>query len=222
MEKHLTYWWFSQLKTENSGVAWYGKNDISEGVGVSWCALNNPFPNKKIKSISFAAPEGNGIYTLFAITLSNQEHYIPVKPTSYGGPDNWAASTAMSAMIEGLAGIKNAKSSEAYSSAIISPKWITTKADKVFVTARFAASKAYVSYKYFNDTGKKQINLLLTGSGKNIKLHLLLPDAASEAITISKDGKAISFQNMMTPEGAKYVDSDIVLTGTSSIVIQYK
>ena len=34
MDKQLVYWWFSSLKTDHSGVAWYGKNDVSKGVGV--------------------------------------------------------------------------------------------------------------------------------------------------------------------------------------------
>ena len=53
MDKQLTYWWFSELKTDYSGIAWYGKNDVSEGVGVSWCAIDNPHPEKKIKSLLY-------------------------------------------------------------------------------------------------------------------------------------------------------------------------
>ncbi|MEJ1241672.1 hypothetical protein WBG78_26225 [Chryseolinea sp. T2] len=51
MGKQLTYWWFSQLQTTHSGIAWYGNNDISKGIGLSWCAIDNPYPDKKISKI---------------------------------------------------------------------------------------------------------------------------------------------------------------------------
>jgi hypothetical protein len=50
-----------------------------------------------------------GIYEVMGISLSNQYHYIAPKDESYGGPDNWAAANGMSALIEGLAGVKNAR-----------------------------------------------------------------------------------------------------------------
>ena len=113
--KQLTYWWFSELKTDYSGIAWYGKNKVSEGIGLSWCAINNPEPQKQITSLVIEAPAGNGIYTIFAISVSDRRHQLPVNPVSYGGPDNWAAATAMAAMVEGLAGVKNTEGTRAYS-----------------------------------------------------------------------------------------------------------
>ena len=206
MEKHLTYWWFSQLKTDHSGIAWYGKNDISEGVGISWCAINNPAPGKKIKNIILQSPEGDGIYTLLALTLADREHYVPVKPTSFGGPDNWAAATAMAALAEGLAGVKNAKGSQAYSTARVSPRWASTASDSVNVCIRYAASGAYAAYQYRHQKNKKQIELLFTGSGKKIEAHILLPAEATEALTVLKDGKPVSFKNSVTGEGTRYAD----------------
>ena len=133
MDKQLTYWWFSELKTDYSGIAWYGKNTVSEGVGLSWCAINNPEPHKKINKLVLQSPEGDGIYTVFAITLSDKEHYVPVNPTSFGGPDDWAAATAMDAMVEGLAGVKDAPKTGTYSHPVIAPRWITTASDTVAV-----------------------------------------------------------------------------------------
>lgn len=169
MEKHLTYWWISQLKTDHSGIAWYGKNTVSEGVGLSWCALNNPSPATKIKSITFEAPESDGIYTLFALTLADRQHYVPVKPTSFGGPDNWAAATTMAAFVEGLAGITNSPDARTYSSAIVSPKWATTPTDSISICIRYAASNAYTAYNYYHHKAKKQIDLYITGGGKKNK-----------------------------------------------------
>ena len=134
MGKQLTYWWFSSLKTDYSGIAWYGKNEVSEGVGLSWCAINNPMPSKTITKIILQAPENNGIYTVFGITLSNQKHFVPINPVSFGGPDNWAAATAMAAMVEGLAGIKNGPQREAFSNPVIAARWVTTPANRISCT----------------------------------------------------------------------------------------
>lgn len=222
MEKQLTYWWFSQLKTDHSGIAWYSKNKVSEGVGLSWCALNNPSPNKKIKSISFNASAGNGIYTLFGLTLSDREHYVPVKATSYGGPDNWAASTAMAAMVQGLAGVDNGIKSEAFANALIAPRWASSKTDSVAVTIRFAASRGYVSYNYLHQKESKQIRMDIAGSGRQSQLHLLLPANASAAREVLQDGKPISFQNTVTTEGEHYVDAVLMYQGAASLVIRYQ
>jgi hypothetical protein len=221
MEKQLTYWWFSQLKTDYSGIAWYGKNDVSEGVGLSWCALNNPWPEKKLKSISFLAPETDGIYTLLGLTIANRQHYIPAKPTSYGGPDNWAAATAMAALVEGLAGVSNGKNGVAYSSTIISPRWTTTNSDSVSVCIRFAASKAYTAYQFRHDNARKTIELFVTGSGKNTKFHLLLPDGVVQVTRVTKEGRPVLF-TQSRDESSAYVnfDNDPLLPGR--ILISYQ
>ena len=219
MEKHLTYWWFPQLKTDHSGIAWYGKNGVSEGVGVSWCVINNPQPGKVISKIKIQSPEDNGIYTVFGITLANREHFVPVKPTSFGGPDNWAAATAMAGLVEGLAGVKNADGSQAYTTAHVAPRWITTASDSVKVCIRYAASKAYVAYQYYHDKNKKQIKLLLTGNGKKMEAHILLPDAA---ISVFKNGKPVAFKNTVSPENTKYADINIDNNAPAQLVIHYK
>ena len=222
MDKHLTYWWFPELKTDYSGIAWYGKNDISEGVGVSWCAINNPAPNKKISKIILQSPESDGIYTVIGITLSDRPHYVPVKPTSYGGPDNWAAATAMAALVEGLAGIKDTKGSQAYELPQIAPRWITTTADSINVCIRYAASKAYVAYQYHHQKNRKQIHLLVTGSGGRSEMHVLLPDQVKEAIAVIKNGKPITFRNVADAGDMTYVDFGIENTAPAEIIIQYK
>jgi hypothetical protein len=221
MEKHLTYWWFPQLKTDHSGIAWYGRNGVSEGVGLSWCVINNPQPAKIISKIKIQSPEDNGIYTVLGITLANREHYVPVKATSFGGPDNWAASTAMAAMVEGLAGIKNAKNSEAYSTARVAPRWTTTACDSVKVCARFAGSDGYLAYQYLHQESKKQIDVVLTGSSKKIEMHILLPEAAKGAISVLKNGKPIAFRNTLAADGIKYVDVNIENNSPAKLVVIY-
>jgi len=218
--KHLTYWWFSQLKTDRSGIAWYGKNDVSEGVGLSWCAIDNPDSQKIISKIILDAPADNGIYTVFGITLSNKPHYIPVNPVSFGGPDNWAAATAMAAFIEGLAGVKDVQNTEAFSTPIISPRWINTKANDVCVTIRYEASKGYISYKYKNIPEKKEIQIIGTGSGNRIIYHIQLPDKIKAARSVKRNNQNLLFKTF-TIENTSYVDFLVNDTNPVPIIIRY-
>jgi hypothetical protein len=222
MDKHLTYWWFSQLKTDYSGIAWYGKNAVSEGVGLSWCAIDNPEPGKIIQKIVLQAPEDNGIYTVFGLSLSDRPHYVPVKPTSFGGPDNWAAATAMAGLVEGLAGVKNAPDAQAYSTALIAPRWTTTGVDSIRVNIRYPASGAYVAYQYRHHPEKRQIELVLTGSGQALQGHVLLPEAAREVVSVSKNGAAHPFQSVRGAEGTRYADFAVENKTPCTLTIQYR
>lgn len=220
MGKQLTYWWFPELNTEHSGIGWYGKNDVSEGIGVSWCAIDNPHPEKKIKSIVLMASQNNNIYTVFAITLANEKHYVPVNPVSFGGPDDWAAATNMAALIEGLAGVKNAEKSEAFNEAVISPRWTTTQSDSVNVTVRYAASQGYVTYHYDLDTINKQIKIIATSGGKKMRFHILLPKKA-KVVSVESNNKSVSF-NQSQVEQSGYADFELIAERVQDVTINYK
>ena len=220
MDKQLTYWWFSELKTDYSGIAWHGKNAVSEGVGLSWCAINNPEPQKKISKLVLQSPEGDGIYTVFAVTLSDKEHYVPVKPTSFGGPDDWAAATAMAAMVEGLAGVKDAAKTEGYSHAVIAPGWITTASDTVRATIRYAASRGYVSYQYAHNKQQHTITITATTGGEKIFFRILLP-ANTKVQTVRSHNKNIVFKQS-TIEQSNYVNFDTDVQGAKTFEIKYE
>jgi hypothetical protein len=220
MGKHLAYWWFSQLKTDHSGIAWYGKNNVSEGVGISWCAIDNPLPQKKIKNIILSSGKNNNIYTVLAITLSNQKHYVPVNPISFGGPDDWAAATNMAAMIEGLAGIKDAPHSEAFNEPVIAPRWTTTNSDSVNATIRYAASKGYVSYEYLHNKKEHTISITATTGGDKMFFHTLLP-ANAKVKSVSSEKKNIAFKQRAI-EQSSYVDFTVDAHGAETFKIRYE
>lgn len=214
--KQLTYWWFSELKTDYSGIAWYGKNKVSEGIGLSWCAIDNPEPSKTIAKIILEAPADNGIYTVFGITLSNRPHYVPVNPVSFGGPDNWAAATAMAAMVEGLAGVKDAMGTEAFSSPVIAPRWDNTTAKNVNVLIRYAASKGYVAYQYEYQPAIRKIKILVAGNGRSLHFHIILPDSSKGAKYITANNKNVSFTNN---DIGKSVYSDFEVSGNNPVIV---
>jgi hypothetical protein len=220
MGKQLTYWWFSELKTDHSGIAWYGKNSVAEGVGLSWCAIDNPQPAKKISRIMLLSGEDDCIYTVFGITLANRKHYVPVSPTSFGGPDDWAASTAMAAMIEGLAGIKDAEGSEAFTEPVVAPRWTTTKSDTLDVTVRYAASKGYVSYRYVHDKKNSNLKVTTTTGGQKILFHILMP-ANSIPVSVTSQNKSVPFQQIAI-EQSHYADFTTTVQGVQTFEIKYK
>jgi hypothetical protein len=219
MGKQLTYWWFSRLKTDHSGIAWYGSNDVSKGVGISWCAIDNPHPEKSISKIILHAAEDETIYTVLGITLSNQKHYVPVNPVSYGGPDNWAAATNMAALIEGLAGVKDSPLTQAYDQPIISPRWNETKTDTVNVTIRYAPSNGYFAYSYINQPNQNRIQLVVTSGAEKINHHILIPQNKKPKSVIL-GGKPVPFTTSLV-EQSHYVDFTVEQQAAHEIIVQY-
>ena len=217
--KDATNWWFSSLKDERAGVAWSGPNPVSTKVGVCWAAIDNPEPAKNIAKLVFRAPIEGGIYAVIGITLADREHYIKPKIESFGGPDNWAAATGMAALVEGLAGVKNA--GLAFDKVILSPRWSSAGTDSVNVNICLAASGGYVSYHYVNNSDKKEILITLTSSGEELSGHVLLPDSVEKVISVICDGRSLPFK-MGTIENSKYADFNISLNKVHNIKINYE
>jgi hypothetical protein len=216
--KDVTNWWFSSLKTDNSGIAWSGPNPVSTKVGVCWAAIDNPKPEKKIAKLIFNAPLEGGIYVVLGITLADKIHYVKPKAESFGGPDNWAAALGMAALIEGLAGVQN--KGLAYSEVNLSPRWNSASVDSVSVTTRFAASDGYVAYQYRNFPKKKQMEMQLTGSGNDINVHLLLPKGVSSASSVFSGEQKVQFTVSET-EKSHYVDFKLKMPNVQNVMIKY-
>jgi hypothetical protein len=220
MDKHLAYWWFSRLKTDTSGIAWHGPSPVAADVALSWCAIDNPHPEKSISSVRFEAPNDDGIYTLVGLTLADRAHYIPPNPVSFGGPDNWAAATAMAALIEGLAGVKDAPLSQAYAHPLLSPRWDLSPAASVKAVVRYAASKGYVAYNYVHHTDQREVLLTVTSGGEAIDCHLLLPETAAAAKAVESGGAPVAFR-MSTVGSAHYVDFTLATAAPQTVRVAY-
>lgn len=215
--KHLTYWWFSELKNDYAGIAWYGKNSVSEGIGLSWCAINNPEPQKLLSKILLSAPADSTIYTVFGISLSNQPHYVPVNPVSFGGPDEWASALAMAALVEGVAGVSD--KDVAYKQPVVASRWTAASVDSVNVTVRYPASGGYVSYRFQHNRQRRQITLAATGNGETLSFHVLLPEHSSFA-KVTVNNKAIAFKEARI-EASTYANFSTSNTAASNIVVEY-
>lgn len=217
--KDVTNWWFSSLENEHAGIAWWGPNLCSTKVGVCWAAISNPAPLKKIASLIFHAPLEGGIYAVLGITLADRIHYVKPKVESFGGPDNWAAATAMAAMVEGLAGIKN--DGLAFDQATLAPRWTSCGVDSVNVTVQLSASKGYVAYQYKNDADKKEITIVVTGSGNTIRNHVLMPKKCQGVESIIVDNLPVEF-NLSKIVNSQYADFNLTLPEIHVVKIKYK
>jgi hypothetical protein len=217
--KDVTNWWFSSLENDYAGVAWWGPNLCSTKVGVCWAAVVNPNPSKKIDKLVFSAPLEGGIYALLGITLADRVHYVKPAVESFGGPDNWAASNAMAALVEGLAGVKNP--GLAFDKVSLSPRWTSANVDSVNVTIQFAASKGYVTYCYVHDLQNKEIRFRVTGSGNTIQNHILLPKEAGTVGSVVANGIPVDF-TLSKIENSVYADFSLSLPLIHDVRIIYK
>jgi hypothetical protein len=220
MEKQLTFWWFPELKTETSGVAWHGPSQVSKDVGVSWCAIDNPHPEKTIESIRFQAPDDDGIYALLGLTLADRPHYIPPNPISFGGPDDWASATAMAAMIEGLAGVKDGALSQAFEHPKLAPRWDLSEDRSIQATVRYATSEGYVAYRYTHHKSAREILATVTGSGRTIDCHFLLPPEVAAIKSVEVDGKVIAYTATQTGS-SHYADFPLENNRPRTVQIRY-
>jgi hypothetical protein len=220
MGRQLTYWWFPELKTESSGIAWHGPSPVAADVGLSWCVIDNPSPEKKIASIRIAAPEDDGIYTVLGLTLADRPHYVPPSPVSFGGPNDWAAATAMAAMIEGLAGVKDGPLSQTYSHPVVAPRWDSADSHPVSATVRYPASRGYVSYWYANDTAQREIEVTVTGSATSMDGHFLLPPGVEDVRSADVDGGEVAYR-VVKVSRSTYVDLVIEPRGVRTVRIKY-
>jgi hypothetical protein len=220
MEKHLTYWWFSKLKTDRSAVAWEGPNPVSAQVGISWCAIDNPEPEKTIRAIRVDAPQDDGIYALAGLTLADRAHYVAPSPVSFGGPDNWSAATAMAALIEGLAGVQDSPHSQAFTHPRLSPRWDLAPDKTIKAVVRYAPSQGYVAYTYTARPERREIEITVTAGGAAVDCHILLPGVPGAGASVRVDGEPVPAR--FTTSGASHY-ADFTLSGRSprSVVVRY-
>ena len=216
--KHLSSWWFPSLRSDRGGIAWRGENLESLDVGVSWTAIDNPHPDKDISSISIQSAKDKSIYAVLAMTLSDQPHYVKPPLVSYGGPNNWAAGTAMAGLIEGLCGVRDRGTR--FDEPVLAPRWAGSKTDSATVIVRYAASDGYVAYRYRHLPQEKTIIMEVTGSGEDSQMHVLLPEGVPAAREVLVDGKPVEFKTVLMGCSV-YTDFSLVSLHPRVIKISY-
>lgn len=99
--------------------------------------------------------------------------YTPDGRDQGGGPRGWSASAVISALIEGLAGIRDDE--KLFHRATLAPRWISAGEKEVKVIARYGASKVYLGYLFRHNEKDKKIEMEISGSGTLPTFHILLP-----------------------------------------------
>jgi hypothetical protein len=214
--KHIAQWWYPSISNPYSGVAWRGPNVQTGDIGVYWTAINNPAPDKKIKSLIFTPNLNNGLYILIGLTLSDQPHYVKPSVESSGGPDNWAAGTAMYALLHGLAGMQD--KDVAFKSPLIAPRWTTTTAGKVAATACYPASGGYVAYQYEYLPAERKMTFEITGNAPSMDFHILLPMTMNNVKKVISNGQTVTYA-CSSIESSRYVDFTSAIKGVQHIEI---
>ena len=216
--KQIAQWWFPNIVSDYAGVAWHGPNKNSADVGVYWAAVNNPHPEKKIKSLKAVSIDDESVYVLMGVTLADEAHYVRPNLLSFGGPDNWAAATAMYALVNGLAGAQDQPGEVAFKAPLIAPRWMSTTAGKVDVTIRYEASDGYVAYSYEYLPKERKMVFDITGNAPNMAFHVLLPKGVSQVKEVRSGGRIIPTSYSST-EGSRYVDFNADVNGVQNIEI---
>jgi len=214
--QHVAGWWYPELSGAAAGVAWRGPNQKTGDVGLSWCALDNPEPDKPIAAIVLSAAVTGDVYALAGLTLADRKPDQRPSVISYGGPDNWAGATMLAALIQGLGGVLD--TDRAYTRAELSPRWSATPVRRARVLARYGASRGYVGYDFEHDSESRSIAIVLTGSGQHVRVRVLLPaDTTLESVTL--DGARVHAA-LTRIESARYVELDVT-AGVHRLVVHY-
>ena len=143
--------------------------------------------------------------------------YKPNGELTEGIPDNWGQAAVMSAMMEGLCGLRD--DSVAFRDARIEPRWAAAGVTDATATARYGASTGYVAYRFEHDPAAGRIRITPVGSGSSFSFHVLLPQGAS-ARSVTLAAKALEFRQS-TVESSPYVDFDLKAPLGGTVEIAY-
>ena len=228
---NVSGWWYPSLTgawPEGYGrprhapyvqLAWRGKSDACPNVGIYWYGLDNPRPERTIRSIAFSSTLDGAIYAVAGLTLADRPLAPRPPRVSFGGPDNWAAGAIVYALVEGLAGVVDGD--VAYRRATLAPRWPAAGTDEAKVVVHYPASDGYVAYVYRNDTVKREIVLTVTGSGERADCHVLLPDGVTAArAVVDVEGAPIAFATARI-ESSAYADFTLAPERPRTVAVRY-
>ncbi len=213
---NIAGWWYPEGNARGDiRVAASVANEKSLSVGAYVYGFNNPQPEKKLKDISFIGAEAPGKWIILALTACDSPVYFKPDPVSYGAPDNWGAAAVIYALIEGLAGLKD--TGIAYNQATLSPRWEAAGIDEVSATAKYEASKGYLTYT-FRKLTDKGYKVTFTGNSDSITLRLLLPGKVAVS-RVTLNGAETTF-NIEKMESSEYLVLQTTNVGVHDVEIE--
>jgi hypothetical protein len=230
-DRNVSGWWYPSLEGSWPGgygaprhpplvqLAWRGRSDVCPNVGIYWYGLDNPHPERAIRSVAFTSTLDGAIYAVAGLTLADQPLRQRPPAVSFGGPDNWAAGAVTYALVEGLAGVVDRDT--AYRVAQVAPRWPAAGTNEASVVVHYPASNGYVAYDYRHDPARREIALVVTGSGERAECHVLLPAGVTGATAVvDAAGSAMPFATARVEQSA-YADFTLALPQPRTVTIRY-
>lgn len=128
--------------------------------------------------------------------------YTPDGKDQGGGPKGWSASAVISAIIEGLAGIRD--EDKLLRKTTIAPRWISAGEKMAKVLVRYGPSDAYLGYIFRHKEEENAIELEVFSSGTVPQFHILLPKGMT-AKEVKVGNREVPFK-VERIEGSSYCD----------------
>ncbi len=216
----VTHWWYPEAPVYRKQmprlqVAWVGKNQHSDKVGVGNYGINNPHPEKVIDEIVFHAAENGAKWMVLGLTFSDYEVLFMPEIISGGIPDNWGAAAIVYALTEGLAGVVD--QGVAFDKALLAPRWAAAGENRVSATIKYESSKGYVTYTYLLEAD--ELSISFTGTASATDLQILLPDDTGiKAVYL--DGTEIP-TSLMKVESSSYLIAKTKGKGVHQLVVRF-
>jgi hypothetical protein len=138
-----------------------------------------------------------------ATYLSYRPDGAPPREGTVSPHEGCGAAAMLCAFVEGLCGVVD--ESRLYERVRLSPRWPAAGIARALVLARYGPSDAYIAYDYVQ--GEDGIAIELTGSGREVALHLLLPDGF-EVGHVLADGQEVPVK-VVEVEASRYVDFEV-------------
>lgn len=120
-----------------------------------------------------------------------------------GGPSGWGAAAILSAIEEGLAGIKDL--GVRFNKMLFSPRWCVTDMDEVKYITGYETSHVLVESQY--EKSENGMLFRIATPAKEIQCHILVQNG-SNVQKVFVNGKEISFRKVLVGD-SRYVDFEI-------------
>jgi hypothetical protein len=213
----ISHWDYPELHYDKhdkrrAAVAWRANHPQHLNMQVTAYGLDNPHPEKEIRSLGLKAADGGTLWFVLGLTLSDTPVYFPADPISFGIPDQWGAAAVVYALIEGLVGVVDRGT--AFSEAFLSPRWPAADVNQAEAVIHYPASNGYIAYRY--QVYATRLTLHITGSGETCLCHLLLPEAAKGVEGILVNDQSVGFAVSLIEE-SRYVDFVVELPGPCQV-----
>jgi hypothetical protein len=162
-----------------------------------------------LRRVARKVAQDKALYFLYTVDGKNQG----------GGPSGWGAAAVISALVEGLAGIRD--DGALFDEVTVSPRFAAAHLDSAQVCLRYGPSLAYMAVGYEHRPTERRISLRLAGVAKKAHVRLLLPEGATSARLLSPAGMD---SRLETIEQSRYLVFDLSapLTQNCQVRVQYE